>query len=224
MTLVAEFGTLLLGWFIGLLIAMPVGAVAALAVKRTLHAGWPTGVATGLGAATADTVYAAIAAFGVYAVQDFMIRHQYTLRVCGGVALLFVGLKMLWQKSHIEPPIEDAEDPDAWHRILRGYITGTAITLTNPLTLIAFLTIFANFGLTSDMHSYKTALVFVAGAFLGAATWWLSLVGGVTLIKARISDTVVAKINSVLAVFLIIAGGYAMMTGIFEKPIGALLR
>ena len=41
---------LALGWFIGLLIAMPVGPVAALSVKRTLHAGWPVGVATGLGA------------------------------------------------------------------------------------------------------------------------------------------------------------------------------
>jgi threonine/homoserine/homoserine lactone efflux protein len=224
MPFVSEVGTLLLGWVIGLLIAMPVGAVAALAVKRTLHAGWPTGVATGLGAATADTIYAAIAAFGVYAVQDFLINHQYTLRVIGGAALLFVGINMLWQKSHVEPPIEDAEDPDAWHRIARGYITGTAITLTNPLTLIAFLTIFTNFGLTKDMHSYKTALFFVAGAFLGAATWWLSLVGGVTLIKARISDTLVAKINSVLAVFLMFAGGYAILTGIFEKPITTLLR
>ena len=193
---------LLLGWFVGLLIAMPVGAVAALAIKRTLHAGWPTGAATGLGAATADTIYAAVAAFGVYAVQDFLIDHQYTLRVIGGGALLIVGLKMLWQKTKVEINcLEDAEDPDAWHRIARGYITGLIITLTNPLTLIAFLTIFTNFGLTNDMQSYKTALSFVAGAFVGAASWWLSLVGGVTLIKARISDAIIVKINRILAIF-----------------------
>ncbi len=225
MEFISNVWFLALGWFIGLLIAMPVGPVAALSVKRTLHAGWPVGVATGLGAAAADTIYAAFAAFGVYAVQDFLVHHQYTLRVIGGAALLFVGIKMLWQKTHVDkPPADDCEPPSLWPRIVRGYVTGLLITLTNPLTLIAFLTIFTNFGLTKDMHSYKTALFFVMGAFLGASTWWLSLVGAISLVKTQISDTLIAKINTILAVFLISAGGYAMLTGISEKPLGLLLQ
>jgi succinate-acetate transporter protein len=74
------------------------------------------------------------------------------------------------------------------------------------------------------MQSYKMALSFVAGAFVGAASWWLSLVGGVTMIKSRISDTIIVKINRILAIFLILAGWYAIITGTFEKPISTLLH
>lgn len=226
MSFFAEFQLLLFGLLIGFLIAMPVGAVAVLTVKRTLHSGWPTGVATGLGAAAADALYAAVAAFGVYAIQDFLIQHQYSLRVVGGAALLIVGIRMLWQKTEVKPLNTDDtdNDPDAWHRIFHSFVTGLIITLTNPLTLIAFLTVFTNFGMTDEMHTYRNALVFVAGAFLGAVMWWLSLVGAVVLIKARLSETLVAKINAVLAVFLVLAGAYAMMTGYLEKPLGKLLH
>lgn len=219
---IAESGLVLLGWFIGFLIAMPVGPVAVLAVKRTLKSGWPLGVAVGLGATSADTVYAAIAAFGIYAVQDFLLHHQYTLRLIGGLVLLAVGLRMLVQKPHVEiPPAADAPEiaEDAWHKLAHNYATGLILTLTNPLTLAAFITIFTNFGLSEDMHTYKNALVFVAGAFLGAATWWLSLVGGMSLIKARLSDTLVAKINSVLAVILVLVAVYAILTGLLERPL-----
>lgn len=230
MSISAEISILLMGWFIGLIIAMPVGPVAVLAVKRTLHNGWPVGVATGLGAAMADMIYGAIAAFGIYAVQDFLIKYQYSIRMVGGAVLFMVGARMLWQKATVPQPKPHSDDPlpenidDTAHRIMRGFATGLVITITNPLTLMAFLAVLANFGLSEKLSSYKTALVFVAGAFAGAATWWLSLVGAVGLIKAHLSETLVAKINSVLAVILVLAGVLAVVTGYFEQPISKLIR
>jgi len=224
MNWIAELGILMMGWFIGLLIAMPVGPVAVLTFKRTLHNGWLVGVATAAGAIIADTVYAAVAAFGVYAVQDYLVEHQYTLRLIGGIALLIVGIRMLWQKAAVAAAPEDQEDEDAWHQLLHAFATGLIITLTNPLTLVAFLTILTNFGLTDELESWRTALVFVAGAFVGAATWWLSLVGACTLVKARISEALVAKINTVLAIFLVAAGSYAAITGWLEKPLLKVLH
>ncbi len=225
MFFMTEIQMLLTGWFVGLLIAMPVGMVAVMCIKRTLHSGWVSGVATGLGAALADTIYAAFAAFGIYAVQDFLTEHQYTMRLVGGGVMLFVGVKLLWQKANVDmDAVEEEDDPDAWHRILHAFVTGLVLTLTNPLTLIAFITIFANFGLTDDMASWRVALVFVAGALLGASTWWLSLVGGVTLIKEKLPATMIAKINTVLAVFLVLAGVYAVVTGWLEKPLLKILH
>jgi len=230
MTFTDEIAILLMGWAVGLIIAMPVGPVAVLTVKRTLHSGWPVGVATGMGAATADVIYAAMAAFGIYAVQDFLIKYQYSLRMIGGVILLGVGAMMLWQKTTIPQPNPKADAPlpepidDNIHRMTRGFATGLVLTLTNPLTLMAFLAVLANFGLSEEMSSYKTALVFVGGALAGATTWWLSLVGAVSLIKTRLSETLVAKINSVLAVILVMAGAIAIITGYFEKPLGKMLH
>ena len=230
MSFTDEIAILLTGWFIGLIIAMPVGPVAVLAVKRTLHSGWPVGVAVGMGAAVADMFYAAIAAFGVYAIQDFLIKYQYSLRMVGGAVLLGVGLRMLLHKPIVPQPKLHSDDPlptkidDIIHRLMRGFAAGLIITLTNPLTLMAFLAILTNFGISGKMDSYKTALVFTAGALGGAASWWLSLVGAVGLIKTRLSETLVAKINAVLAVILVIAGAIAIVTGYFEKPFGKLLH
>jgi threonine/homoserine/homoserine lactone efflux protein len=230
MNLSHEITIAILGWVIGLFIAMPVGPVAVLSVKRTLHAGWPMGVATGLGAAAADAFYAAIAAFGIYAVQDFLMKHQYSLRMVGGLVLMLVGARMLLQKADV--PAKDIADDLApaqkpaefIHHLIKSFFTGLVLTITNPLTLMAFLAVMTNFGLSGDMHSYRMALIFVAGAFVGAACWWLSLVGGVTLIKARLSETLVAKINGVLAVVLVVAGIGALVTGYVEQPLGRLLH
>ena len=231
MTLVSEIILFGVGWFVGLLIAMPVGPVAALAVKRTLRDGWPVGTATGLGAAMADMIYASIAAFGVLVVQEFLINHQYSIRLVGGLVLVCVGAHMLWQKATL--PAERSDDdtnmiattPRAgWKKMLRGFMTGLVITMTNPLTLIAFLTIFTNFGLSSEITNYELAAIFVLGALAGAASWWLSLVAVVALIKAQISETMIAKINGILAIILVIAGLYAVLTGYFEKPLIAWLK
>jgi hypothetical protein len=49
---------------LGFSIAAPVGPIGALCIRRTLTQGRLTGFMTGLGAATADALYGAIAAFG----------------------------------------------------------------------------------------------------------------------------------------------------------------
>ncbi|MCB0207269.1 MAG: LysE family translocator, partial [Anaerolineae bacterium] len=53
------------GLVIGLAIAAPVGPIGVLCIRRTLAEGRLAGLVTGLGAATADTVYGAVAAFGL---------------------------------------------------------------------------------------------------------------------------------------------------------------
>ena len=49
-----------------------------------------------------------------------------------------------------------------------------ALTLANPSTIISFAAIFAGLGLTARTEA-SSALLMVAGVFLGSATWWLIL-------------------------------------------------
>ncbi|MBM4414125.1 MAG: LysE family translocator, partial [Chloroflexi bacterium] len=46
----------------GFMIAVPVGPIGLLCIRRTLAHGWRAGFASGLGAATADTLYGFLAA------------------------------------------------------------------------------------------------------------------------------------------------------------------
>lgn len=59
------------GLMIGLAIAAPVGPIGLLCIHRSLSDGFKLGLMTGLGAAIADGVYGAVAAFSLSAVSSF---------------------------------------------------------------------------------------------------------------------------------------------------------
>ena len=73
------------GILIGVAVAAPVGPIGLLCIQRTLQDGLPTGLATGLGAALADGIFGAIAAFGLASISDSLIAHQDPLRIIGGL-------------------------------------------------------------------------------------------------------------------------------------------
>ena len=58
------------GIMLGVAIAAPVGPIGLLCIRRTLAYGWRAGFVSGLGAATADTFYGLLAAFGLTALAS----------------------------------------------------------------------------------------------------------------------------------------------------------
>ena len=80
---------LLKGLILGFSIAAPVGPIGLLCIRRTLSGGISSGFASGLGAATADAIYGAIAAFSLSVVTNFLLDHQRVLQAGGGLFLLY---------------------------------------------------------------------------------------------------------------------------------------
>src|SRR4030095_1284897 len=88
-----EVNLFLRGLGIGFCIAAPVGPIGVLCIRRTLADGRMAGLVSGLGAAVADAIYGAIAAFGLTAISDTLVAQQTWLRLGGGVFLIFLGTK-----------------------------------------------------------------------------------------------------------------------------------
>lgn len=86
---------LLQGLLIGFSIAAPVGPIGVLCIRRTLADGRAVGVATGLGAASADAVFGSIAAFGLAFISSFLVQQQSWIRLLGGAFLCYLGIKTL---------------------------------------------------------------------------------------------------------------------------------
>ena len=86
---VGHYEFLIKGLVIGLAIAAPVGPIGVLCIRRSLADGRLIGLLTGLGAATADGVYGAIAAFGLTAVSDLLIGQGPWLELVGGLFLCY---------------------------------------------------------------------------------------------------------------------------------------
>ena len=160
---------------IGFSIALPVGPVAVLCIRRTLVGGLLPGLSTGLGATAADTVFGAIAVFGIGYVADFIHRHQLEAEIIGATLLIGMGL---YYVRHRPPSVGDPVADDREHRILtdlRYMVSSFAITLFNPLTLGAFAAVLAASGVGASIENRPQAFLAIAGVAIGAASWWFFL-------------------------------------------------
>ncbi len=75
------------GLLVGSSIAAPVGPIGVLCIRRTLTLGRLAGLLSGLGAATADAVYGAIAAYGLTAISGILVGRSFWFRLVGGIFL-----------------------------------------------------------------------------------------------------------------------------------------
>lgn len=205
--MVHEVVVLLQGIVLGLAIAAPVGPIGILCIRRTLEHGPAMGFATGMGAAVADTIYGAIAAFGVSAAIGFLRGHEIVFQLIGGGFLLAVAVRTFQQRPAAEER-EVAAAPDArtW---IGGFMTGLSLTLTNPATIMAFVAIFAGFGLGGNLGRFDAATM-VLGVFLGSSLWWLTLSSGIAAVRHRISDQRLLLLNHCTGVALAGFGLWAL--------------
>lgn len=184
---------------IGLSVAAPVGPIGVLCIRRTLAQGRLTGLVSGLGAATADALYGLLAAFGLTVITDVLVAQTDVLRLVGGLFLLYLGVRTL-----LAAPADDAaQTRQARGGLLGAYGSTFALTLTNPMTVLAFLGIFAGLG-AGAAQGYGSALVMVAGVFVGSALWWSLLSGGVSLLRGRFDAGWMRWVNRLSGVIILL--------------------
>ena len=161
---------LITGALIGFSIAVPVGPVGLLCIRRSLSDGRLAGFVTGLGAAVADTLYGLAAAFSLTALTNFLVDHRTSFQLFGGLVMLGLGVATLRSR-----PAASTADRPAHHPGI-AFVSAFAITATNPLTVLAFIGIFA--GLNHPAADTLASMRLVLGVFLGSAAWWLILSNG----------------------------------------------
>jgi putative LysE/RhtB family amino acid efflux pump len=194
---------------IGVVVAAPVGAMALLSIQRTLAHGWAAGMTTGAGIATADAVFAGVAAFGVAALAEALVAWQVPLRIAGGVGLLWLG----WRAFRSRPAETSGETAVAAAKSGRLYTSAVALTLTNPMTIMAFAAVFAGAGLVVQPGAVNAAVA-TAGVAAGSLMWWLMLVSGVWAVRHALSERAIEVIDHVSGAVLMVFGVLSIAAGI----------
>ncbi|MEW5723020.1 MAG: LysE family transporter [Thermodesulfobacteriota bacterium] len=201
---VMDWPLLMKSMLIGFSIAAPVGPIGVLCIRRTLAQGAAAGLLTGLGAATADAFYGAVAAFGLTAVSAWLLDHQFWLRLLGGSFLLGLGLKTILSR----PVARNGADKGA--PAVTDWASTFLLTLSNPLTIISFAAVYAGLGLVQPGRDWPAACLMVAGVFAGSAFWWVILSGGTNLVRGRVTPNWLKWINR-LSGLVIMAFGLAAL-------------
>ncbi|MCB0046254.1 MAG: LysE family translocator [Caldilineaceae bacterium] len=197
------------GWALGFAIAAPVGPIGVLCIQRTLNSGRLNGFVSGLGAATADAFYGFVAAFGLAFVSGFLLAQQRWLALIGGLFLCYLAVRTFTAEPALQPAVTDAGRKRS---IRTAYVSTFLLTITNPVTILAFTAIFAGMGLVSEADSYSAAGLIVLGVFMGSASWWLLLSGGVSLLRDRITPGVMRWINRLAGMTIGVFGLVAIMS------------
>lgn len=199
----------------GFIVAVPIGAIGAMCLRRALHGRWVAGLVTGLGAAVADAVLAMAAMFGLTLLTHYLLENRTPVLLVGGVFLIVVGVRMILKRR---PELHAEEDDPAsngqrWRAWAGATATGFALTIVNPATLLAFVGVFAGLGLFQDRpNGLLQAWTVVLGVFGGSMLWWSILTATAFTVRRHLSMEVIVGLNVVLGVIVIGFGVVSLLT------------
>ena len=189
------------GLIVGLIVSAPMGPIGVLCVQKTINKGRFQGFMSGLGAATADTSYAVLAAFGVTFITDFLTEHQLFFQIAGVATLLYLGFKML-----LKNPIGEYRYYRSPKRsgLIGDYISVFFLTASNPLTIIFFGAAFSMLNLMSDGNSFNDGMPLVSGILCGAVLWWFTLTYVVDIFRKHFRLRSIVWLNRISGIIIIV--------------------
>jgi threonine/homoserine/homoserine lactone efflux protein len=193
------------GFALGFAVAASPGPIFFLCLRRTLLRGRIYGLVSGLGVATADGTYAAIASLGLAVVTTALVGGKRPLTVIGGVALIVIGARSLLQRRQ-EPNVAASATSSglAW-----AYLSTLGLTITNPATILSFAALAATSGFGAGPGILDPALL-VAGVLLGSAAWWCMLAVGASWLRGRLSPAVIGATSTLSGLAIAILGMLAI--------------
>ena len=206
-------GLFLRGLVIGFAVAVALGPIGLLVIRRTIDRGWRYGFLSGLGVATADATYAAVAALGLTALTELLVGIDRMLGIVGGAVLIVLALRGIRSVLADEDATPSLERPSSRLDGPAGaWASMVALTLTNPATILSFAALFASIG--AGTGGPGGAVLVVAGVFTGSVAWWAILTGLVAGLRARLTRRVVRWLNVASAAVIAVFGMAAIAIGV----------
>ncbi|MGC4854823.1 LysE family transporter [Micromonospora sp. DT4] len=200
-------GAFLAGLVAGYGVAIPVGAIAILILGLSARTSFRVGVAAALAVATADGLYAAVAALGGASLAGVIAPAAGPLRVVAAVVLLALAVHGFWRtwaahRSRETPTARGGRG--GMGSPGRAYAALLGLTLLNPTTVLYFVALVLGRSDTADAGLLRATL-FVAGVFLASASWQLLIAGGGTVVGRALTGPRGRLVTGVLSSVLIAA-------------------
>jgi threonine/homoserine/homoserine lactone efflux protein len=201
---------------IGLSIAAPVGPIGMLCIQRSLSRGFGSGFATGMGAACADGIYGLLGALGIAGIAATLPAVGLFLKIGGGAFLIWLA----WRIVRDQPAAATAAPHAQRESVARDFLTTFGLTLSNPLTIISFIGIFAALGPASAAQGasagarWLSVALMVSGVFAGSAAWWLCLSGATSALGKKMPLSFVHAIARLSALVIAVFGLVQLVGGV----------
>ncbi len=201
---------ILKGIVIGLMVSIPLGPVGIIVIRRSLNKGWLSGFISGLGAASADLIYAIFAATGFGIVIRLAETHVQTLQIITFGIIIVIGYAIS-QKSIGKLKSERTKSANLFNDFFSIFL----LTFSNPLVIGVFLAFFTGTASVED-KSIESIILTLTGIFLGALLWWLSLTVSVSLFRHKFRFRNIFWINKITGIVILIIGILGLLYVVLE--------
>lgn len=158
------------GLLAGYGIAIPVGAVAILIFQTALARGFVWGFFAGAGAATADLLYALLAALAGQALSSALTPYGGALKIVSALVLGGLGIYGLYGLRRTAQPTPTPTTTSPAASPLVTYAQFLGITLLNPLTIAYFAALILGQQSANALNA-AGRVWFVFGAGIASLSW-----------------------------------------------------
>lgn len=202
------------GLIVGLIASITLGPVGVMCIQRTLSKNRKSGLLSGLGAATADTLFATVAFFFIALVNSFIEEHMNIITLIGGGCVAFVGTRIYMTNPVVQIRRNRAGKTNLW----QDFISTFLLTLTNPAFILWLMVIFTAFNLQYDPSApdrptrVASGILMISGFFGGACLWWYTLTWGVNKLRRRFRPRHLLWLNRITGVIIAILGASAVIS------------
>jgi threonine/homoserine/homoserine lactone efflux protein len=179
-------------------------------VQRTISKGRHSGFISGLGAATADTIFAALAILSLAFVQRIFDANETFFYIIGGLVVGGIGLSV-----YLSNPIKQLRRKKNSSRSFEDYISIFLLTITNPGAIFLMLALFSLVHLDMDKQSGALNIAIVLwGVVLGAAAWWFLLSWLISHFRQRFRIRQLWYINRIAGIIIMVLGIISVFDGL----------
>jgi threonine/homoserine/homoserine lactone efflux protein len=177
---------------LGLCIAIPFGPICLMCVQRTLALGIWFGIASGMGAAVAHGLFSFLAEASAALLAQTAV--QVPLRIAGGFALVFMGLRTCLVPAR---PAREA----SCGGLCSAFMSTLLIAAANPMTMLPYLAVAA---VPQTGSPLITSRGFAApvGVMLGSAFWYLVLTLSTSAMLQNLQKATLDRLNILAGILL----------------------
>ena len=205
------------GIVVGLTASITLGPVGVMCIQRTLSKKRESGFVSGLGAATADTLFATIAFFFISMISSLIENNMTILTVLGGICVVIVGVNIFLTNPVVQIRRNRAGKSNLWQDFLSTFL----LTLTNPAFILWLVVIFTAFNVSYDemeagVSKLETGMVMILGFLAGASMWWVALTLTINLLRNKFRPRHLLWINRIAGAVIVLLGVAAILWRFIE--------
>jgi threonine/homoserine/homoserine lactone efflux protein len=200
--MISVLEVILKGILLGLMVSMPIGPISIVLINRTIKRGFLSGLFSGLGLATADTLLAILGALGFSVIISFIKEERFLITIVAGIVVIGVGIKVF-----LSNPVKEFRDRDRVNKSLwRDFWSVFVLSITNPYTVLIFVAFFSGIHISGNIKPEYVPFLLVPGVFIGAMAWWISLTYILSRFKKKIRLRAIVRINKLGGIVIILIG------------------